>query len=88
MPTAHYRNASQGVERQRIVFRTPKNIQSPEAWVGAIRKACPEVPNVRDTDWTIQVFDPSLELILIELRNSIGEHCRIAVDRKSESMAA
>lgn len=88
MPRAHYKNVHQGIEKQNVAFRPPKNIQSPESWVTAIRKSIPEVPDVRRTDWCVQVFDPSTAIILIELVNSVGERCRIAVDRKADALAA
>ena len=88
MPRAHYLNVHQGIEKSNVAFRPPKNIQSPESWVTAIRKSIPEVPDVRRTDWCVRTFDPDTAIILIELVNSVGEHCRIAVDRKADALAA
>lgn len=71
--------------RKLRAFATPKNIQSEEAWIRAIRISIPEVPDLRNTDWEIINFDVdtvNLKWISIVLVDTLGRRIKIVVDRK------
>ena len=86
MARAHYQNIHQGINRTSKAFSTPKNLHKASAWLTAVRKVIPQVPNPRTTDWVIGTFEPDVNYILIEMFNQAGQRCRIAIDRKAQAL--
>ena len=81
MPIAHYRNQNGSIDIRNKRFNTPKRIEVAQAWIREIRKVIPEMPDPDTTDWMVTNFDPTLDIILIEMVNMIGEKCRVGVLR-------
>jgi hypothetical protein len=82
MPVVSYRSAT-GLEVRGKRIPYPKRVDRPESWVREIRKVIPDVPDPGKTDWYVTTFDPSREIVLIEMLNSIGQRCRMAILRES-----
>lgn len=87
MPIAHYRNQSGSVDIRGKRFPTPKRLEDPHAWLREIRKVIPQIPDPNTTDWMITNFDPTLDIILIEMSNTVQERCRIGVLRNEGRIA-
>lgn len=62
-------------------FGAPKKMTM-EGWFKATRKMIPEVPNPKETDFQIVHEEANIRAIRFDLRNSIGESCRILIDRR------
>lgn len=87
MPKAHYRFADgKDIVDIKRHFPMPSRLERQESWITAMRKTIPEIPDIRRTDWQIGSFQPETKFIMIELFNSVGQHARIAVDRRSHQL--
>lgn len=62
-------------------FGAPKKMTM-EAWFKATRKMIPEIPDPKQTDFQIVSELATINHIRFDLRNSIGEYCRILIDRR------
>lgn len=64
-------------------FGAPKKMTI-EAWFKAARKVLVEIPNPERTDWQIIQAEATRDSIYIiyELANSIGERCKVTINRK------
>lgn len=63
-------------------FGAPKT-SSMDAWFKQTRKFIPELPNPKKTDWQIVNQEADYQWIRFELRNSLGEECKVVIDRRA-----
>lgn len=86
MAKAQYRNVVAGIEVTRTL-PTPKR-HTLEAWFKDLRKAIPQIPDPKTTDWEITSQTTiGVQWIKFEMRNAVGGCCCILVDRKASQFA-
>lgn len=64
-------------------FRPPKKVGDLDAWYKAARKAIPQIPDIKNSDWFPYQQGASLDRIAYELHNPIGERCYVTIERTS-----
>lgn len=80
MPIVQFRNDPKQINITKRMF-APKKAGVLGAWFKEARTVCPQIPNPKDSDWTIASEEASLTYVKFELRNSIGEKCHVVIDR-------
>ncbi|TXH42027.1 MAG: hypothetical protein E6Q97_36420 [Desulfurellales bacterium] len=81
MAVVQYRNEIRQQDISRRMF-APKKVTEIDAWFKAARSVIPEIPNPKDTDWSIFNHSASPDYIRFDMFNSIGERCYIIIARR------
>lgn len=84
MALAQYRNEVAGVEKTRRLG-APK-LATQKGWYRAVRKVIPEVPDVKNSDWTIYTYQAGIKWIRFDFVNSVGERAYLVIDRSVPSI--
>ncbi len=79
MALVQFRNQAAGIEITKKLASPKKHTL--EAWYKACRKVVPEIPDINNTDWIISREHADLTWIVFEFVNSIGEKCKVVINR-------
>ena len=61
----------------------PRKYQDLPSWLKQARKVLPQIPDCERTDWFIWDTIVTLQTIIFELRDSVGNRCAVAIDRRA-----
>lgn len=68
-------------------FQAPKT-SSMQHWFREARKYIPQIPNPKNSDWSITHEFASATTIIYEMHNSIGQKCALTIDRMKQGFGA
>lgn len=67
---------------------TPRNMTKLAVWLREARKVIPQIPKIEDSDWMVWEEIVTEGTIIFHLRDSVGNKCSVAIDRKYDIVAA